>query len=315
MMKRRAHRQWTSVLAGLVAILAFANGRAQDFPQSFAYVLQADSLAKTKADAIARLATSDRDWIVLDADFTSADSWTVADLAALRAGRPGRKVISYLSIGEAEDYRSYWRREWDANHDGKPDAGAPLFLLKQNPQWKGNYRVKYWDPEWQRLILRQLDGIMAAGFDGVYLDIVDGFETFERGEDDRINPDTNQSYRRDMVDWVKIIAARARGTNAAAIIIPQNGTQLLAHPDFLGVVNAVGVEDLFTNGNRRQKAADTADVLGFLAPLTAAGKPVLDVEYAGNRKLQSQARSEAVSHHFVWLFTDRQLATLGTSGQ
>ncbi|MEI7820204.1 MAG: hypothetical protein WCK55_04740 [Verrucomicrobiota bacterium] len=55
---------------------------------------------------------------------------------------------------------------------------------------------------------------MARGFDGVYPDIVDGFEIFEQvGKDyvdDRVNPETEQSYRRDMVVWVKAIAARAR---------------------------------------------------------------------------------------------------------
>jgi hypothetical protein len=40
-------------------------------PASLAYVLQADSLAKSKAEAIAKLAACDRDWIVLDANFSS----------------------------------------------------------------------------------------------------------------------------------------------------------------------------------------------------------------------------------------------------
>ena len=99
----------------------------------------------------------------------------------------------------------------------------PAWLLAQNPQWKGNYRVKYWDAAWQNIILANVDEIMAAGFDGVYLDIVDGFETFEQAGknfiDNRINPETGQSYRRDMVDWVKAVAARARTSNPAALVI------------------------------------------------------------------------------------------------
>jgi cysteinyl-tRNA synthetase, unknown class len=225
----------------LVQFLAIGDSVSaqQPPPASFAYVLQADSLAKSKAGAVARLATCDRDWIVLDASFSSDEPWTAADLAAIRAGRAGRKVIAYLSIGEAEDYRAYWQSSWRTN--------APAFLLTENPEWKGNYRVKYWQAGWQRLILADVDKIMAAGFDGVYLDIVDGFETFEQDgnnfDDDRLNPETKQSYRRDMVDWVKAVAARARRMNPAALVIPQNGSQLLAHADFLGAVDAVGVED------------------------------------------------------------------------
>ncbi len=284
---------------------------AQSSPASFAYVLQADSLAKSKAEAVAKLAACARDWIVLDANFSSDEPWTAADLAAIRAGRAGRKVIAYLSIGEAEDYRAYWQRAWKTN--------PPAFLLGENPEWKGNYRVKYWQPAWQQIILADVDRIMAAGFDGVYLDIVDGFETFEQDGnnfiDDRLNPETKQSYRRDMVDWVKGVAARARKTNPAALVIPQNGTQLLAHADFLGTVDAVGVEDLFTDGDKLQKAADTKYILDFLSRLAAAHKPVLDVEYPKRKELQAQVREQAAQHGFVWIVTDRELKTLGESGK
>ena len=285
---------------------------AQSSPASFAYVLQADSLAKSKAEAVAKLAACARDWIVLDANFSGDEPWTAADLAAIRAGRAGRKVIAYLSIGEAEDYRAYWRGSWRTN--------PPAFLLGENPEWKGNYRVKYWQPEWQRLILAEEDKIMAAGFDGVYLDIVDGFETFESEDghnfmDDRLNPETKQSYRRDMVEWVKAVAARARKTNPAALVIPQNGAQLLAHADFLGTVDAVGVEDLFTDGDKLQKAADTKYILDFLSRLAAAHKPVLDVEYPKRKELQAQVREQAAQHGFVWIVTDRELKTLGESGK
>ena len=186
--------------------------RAGSPPASFAYVLQADAFATSKSAAIARLTACKRDWIVLDAAFDSDTPWERADLDAMRHGQPGRKIIAYLSVGEAEDYRPYWRREWGSG--GKLSAAVPAWLGKENPEWKGNYRVKYWHAGWQKLILAAVDDAMARGFDGVYLDIVDGFETFEQegGQfiDNRVNPETKQSYRRDMVDWVKAIAARAR---------------------------------------------------------------------------------------------------------
>ena len=85
---------------------------AQPTPASFAYVLQADSFAKTKPAAVERLVGCGRDWIVLDAAFGGDAPWERADLDAIRRGQPGRKVIACLSIGEAEDYRPYWRKEW-----------------------------------------------------------------------------------------------------------------------------------------------------------------------------------------------------------
>ena len=299
------------ILIGLVSALAGCDDVHAD-PASFAYVLQADSLAKTQPAAVQKFAACERDWLVLDANFSSpGEPWATTNLAVIRAGKSGRKVIAYLSIGEAEDYRAYWQSAWRTN--------APAFLLAENPEWKGNYRVKYWHAAWQKIILTDVDKIMAAGFDGVYLDIVDGFETFEQDgknfADDRVNPETKQTYRRDMVDWVKAVAARARAKNPAALVIPQNGTQLFAHADFLGAVDAVGVEDLFTNGDKLQKPAETKYRLETLAPLLAAHKPVLDIEYAKRPERQTFARESAAQHGLICLVTDRQLKTLGASGK
>ena len=286
-------------------------------PASFAYVLQADAFAKTKAQAVERLAACGRDWIVLDAQFSSDSPWTHADLDAIRRGLTGRKVIAYISIGEAEDYRPYWRKEW--GRKGKLTTAAPAWLGAENPEWKGNYRVRYWNAEWQQLMLAAVDATMARGFDGVYLDIVDGFETFEQDGkefiDDRVNPETKQSYRRDMVDWVKGIAARARVKNPVSLVIPQNGSQLLAHADFLEAISGIGIEDLFTNGNKLQPKSHSSEVLGHLGKLAKAGKPVLLIEYPKSAERQDTAKKLARESGLIWLITDRQLKTIGESGK
>jgi len=84
-------------------------------------------------------------------------------------------VICYMSIGEAENYRYYWNTSW--NHH------KPSWMSAQNPNWPGNFKVKYWDPEWQSIIFGNdasyLSKITSAGFDGVYLDIIDAFEYYE----------------------------------------------------------------------------------------------------------------------------------------
>lgn len=84
-------------------------------------------------------------------------------------------MIAYMSIGEAEDYRYYWQTEWEIN--------PPSWLAEENPNWPGNYKVRYWDLAWQEIIYGNdnsyLKKILDAGFDGVYLDIIDTFEYFE----------------------------------------------------------------------------------------------------------------------------------------
>jgi len=302
-----------AVLASMLAHLA----RAELNPASFAYILQADSFAKTKSEAVAQLKESGRDWIVLDAAFDGDTPWEPADLDTIRSDKAGRKVFAYLSIGEAEDYRPYWQSDWVSN--GKRTVAAPAWLGIENPEWKGNYQVKYWNAEWQKLMLAAIDDAISRGFDGVYLDIVDGFQTYEQGADDyledRINPETKQTYRRDMVDWVKAIASRARAKNPTALVIPQNGSQLAAHKDFVEVISAQGIEDLFTNGNKLQPASHTDEILGHLKTLASAKKPVLLIEYPKTRERQALSKKLAKENGLVWLVTDRQLKTLGESGK
>jgi cysteinyl-tRNA synthetase len=290
---------------------------AESNPASFAYILQADSFAQTKPAVVAKLKESGRDWIVLDATLAGDTPWEQADLDTIRSGKAGRKVVAYLSIGEAEDYRPYWQSEWVSN--GKRTATAPVWLGIENPEWKGNYQVKYWDADWQKLMLAAIDDAMARGFDGVYLDIVDGFQTYEQEADgyldDRMNPETKQTYRRDMLDWVKAIAARARAKNPAALVIPQNGSQLVADKEFVEVINAQGIEDLFTNGKNLQPASYTDEILGHLKTLALAKKPVLLVEYPKTPERQALSKKLAKENGLVWLVTDRQLKTLGESGK
>ena len=94
-------------------------------------------------------------------------------MAALTIKATGgtRLVIAYMSIGEAEDYRYYWQTAWQAE--------SPAWLAAENPVWAGNYKVRYWDRDWQSIIYGNDDSylrkILAAGFDGVYLDIIDAF--------------------------------------------------------------------------------------------------------------------------------------------
>jgi len=290
---------------------------AESNPISFAYILQADSFAKTKPAVVAKLKESGRDWIVLDAAFAGDTPWKRTDLDTIRSGKAGRKVVAYISVGEAEDYRSYWQSDWVSN--GKRPAAAPAWLGIENPEWKGNYQVKYWNADWQKLILTAIDDTMAHGFDGVYLDIVDGFQAYEQGADgylaDRMNPETKQTYRRDMVDWVKAIAARARAKDPAALVIPQNGSQLVADNDFFEVISAQGIEDLITNGKKLQPASHTDEILGHLKILASAKKPVLLIEYAKTPERQALSKELAKKNGLVWLVTDRQLKTLGESGK
>lgn len=309
------------VLAGISSAV-FAESPAPFAPKSMAYVLQARGLGADRAEVVRRLAECGRDVVVLDAVFTTDDGpWTPEELRTIRAGKPGRRVVAYVSVGEAENYRTYWKREWDADGDGKPDAAAPKFLNTENPDWKGNYRVRYWHKEWQEIMLPAVDQVVAQGFDGIYLDIVDAFEFYEYDpatkdwRDNMVNPETGNSYRRDMIAWVGAIAKHARDRRPGFLVIPQNAAQLLEHEDYRALVSAIGVEDLFVSGSKLRTEKDFRFVVGFLNRLKASGKPVLVIDYPKSDRLNAAAFELSSRHGFAHLLTDRDLKTLGVSPQ
>ena len=103
--------------------------------------------------------------------------------------------------------------------------------------------------------------------------------------------------------------------DALALIIPQNGSQLLVHADFVATIDAIGIEDLFTEGNKVQSKVHTSEVLGHLKTMTGAGKPALVIEYPKTAARRTLAKKLAHENGLVWLITDRQLKTLGISGR
>jgi cysteinyl-tRNA synthetase, unknown class len=143
--------------------------------KNFLYLINPEKYA-SKSAFISALTGTNYDVIIMDFFFNEQEN-TLSDLASLRRKPNGGKrlLLAYMSIGEAEDYRYYWQNEWNTN--------VPEWLEKENPEWRGNYKVRYWHENWQDVFFKgenaYLEKIINAGFDGVYLDIIDAFEYFE----------------------------------------------------------------------------------------------------------------------------------------
>ena len=143
--------------------------------KNFIFFINPENLA-TKADFIGAVTATNYDAIIIDL-FFNEEQFTAEEIVQLRHKANGgtRMVVCYMSIGEAENYRYYWQNLWNSD---KPD-----WIAAENPDWPGNYKVKYWNQDWQGIIYKNSDSylnkITVAGFDGVYLDIIDAFEYFE----------------------------------------------------------------------------------------------------------------------------------------
>ena len=143
--------------------------------RNFLYLLD-PVLFTDRSNYITALDASSYDLFIIDA-FYEEQLLTREEVIQLQSKPNGarRLVIAYMSIGEAEEYRYYWQEGWR--------AGNPAWIHRENPAWKGNYKVRYWEAAWQSIIFGNpdayLDRILAAGFDGAYLDIIDAYEYFE----------------------------------------------------------------------------------------------------------------------------------------
>lgn len=143
--------------------------------QNFCALLNPDQFP-FKSIYLDKLKNSNFDLLIIDGYFKD-EFLQAEDIAMLKQkpnGKP-RLVYCYMSVGEAEEYRWYWDESYK---DSRPE-----WIAAENENWGGNYKVKYWLEPWHKIIYggenSYLSKILNAGFDGVFLDVVDAFEYFE----------------------------------------------------------------------------------------------------------------------------------------
>ncbi|MFO1142613.1 MAG: MJ1477/TM1410 family putative glycoside hydrolase [Amaricoccus sp.] len=244
------------------------------------------------------LSATDFDFGVVDMDDAGL---TASQVAALE--KQGKGLVSYVSIGEAEDYRGYWQSSWNSK--------KPAFLLGENPDWPGNYSVKFWDPNWQKLMFDRVDQALKLGYQGVYLDIVDAYQV---AQVQKAYPGTDAELRQEMIDFVTALSAHVKAEKPGFMVIPQNAVGLLAASEddasvpnaaYLRAIDGLGVEDLWYDGNN---AADwTQDDLQFIRLAEDAGKFVLATSYPTDDAKQDAFVSGAIRAGLVPFVADRDL--------
>jgi len=255
-----------SVIVALVGVVSGAGTRADlSGVSSWAMQLQDADLDE--------IAAADLDLVVIDysADGSGPAEYTASEIADLKAS--GKTVLAYFSIGEAEDYRFYWKSSWETN--------PPAWLGDENPDWPGNYKVKYWKSGWWNKALGPyLDRILAAGFDGVYLDLIDSYWYW--GNDKNVGVKRSANRMCKLVEKIALYARLEVGEQF--IIVPQNAISIIDDASnkwrgrYLAAADAFGTESLFYDYWTK---ADQQYRLGLFEE---AGKKVLNIEYIGAAK-------------------------------
>ena len=303
--KRGMKRLLIAVLVIGVALLAWA---WRDVPHdALAFWLGQRPLASVKSwhyqldkVDVDTLAQRDADMLVTDyAREGGKIPLSRGEVARLKTKPDGsrRVVISYLSIGEAEEFRYYWNPLWKTE--------KPSWLERENCAWPKAWMVRYWDPGWRETMVTgptsYLKRIIDAGFDGVYLDRVDMWE-----HTGALNPNAKAA----MIDFVSVLAAEARRLRPGFIVIAQNAEDLLEERRYRRSIDAVAKEELFysrASTGERNAADDIATSLGHLSRLRWQWKPVFPVEYLLSESDIAAARAEAKFRGLVPTFPTRAL--------
>ncbi|MBI4348275.1 MAG: endo alpha-1,4 polygalactosaminidase [Elusimicrobia bacterium] len=213
-----------------------------------------------------------RRWACFYGQNLSERAWTGLELAILdpdgfkAPASTGPVKLAYVSIGEADERRSFW-----GEVRGKP------WVVEPNPDWPKAHRVDVRAAQWQALLLdRVIPGALAKGYDGVMFDTVDTAEHFESSAPAR--------FAGSVAAAAGFVRAVRRKHPSAAILL-NNG--LAVAEAAASEIDGVVVEDLYTRclpqspecgpTPEDESAAKEARLKAFVEK---SGKPVFVLLYA-----------------------------------
>lgn len=283
------------------------------------------------AGAVQTLAATNYPVLVLEPTYTNVgqEDFDVEGMIRSLRTRPDgsqRLLIAYIDIGEAEDYRTYWKSDWVAPTASQ--RGNPDFLITIDPDgWSGNYPVAYWDPRWQDFWLGE-DGFVAKlaklGFDGVYLDWVEAYD----------NPQVKAKAAEDgvtaadaMAEFISQIRKAGRRVTSDFLVIAQNAPYLIDETtkDYGSIIDALAMEDTWFRGEGDAEWDDpnagdisnddtdefsTANRLVHYQKYLARGLPVFTVDYCINENNAAQVYKDSNAGELIPLVTRVSLSRL-----
>jgi uncharacterized protein (TIGR01370 family) len=213
---------------------------------------------------------------------------------------PGPAIrLAYVSVGEAEASRPYWREVHDKT-----------YVVEPNPAWPDNVRVDIRDKRWQAILLdHEMPRLLAGGYTGLMLDTLDVAPYLERKDPVRF-----AGCRTALREFLALVRKQFPGA-----ILLANGIETLV--DAAPHVDGYVTEGIFatydlepvsyrqtTEDERRWRLSQVQ------AALARARRPVFAIEYAppasASGGLSEWAVRSAREHGFHPFVTTRELDRL-----
>jgi uncharacterized protein (TIGR01370 family) len=242
-------------------------------PQTGMYVLQGINPAA--------VAVAPFDVKAIDIYNDNSQLFSAAQVQQMGGGAGNGLLLGYFSIGEAENYRDYFKTI-------PSSALGPV-----NPDWPGDYQVAYWTSEWQTVATAYVDQMIKLGYDGVFLDVVDECETAWAVKN---APGGDASGA--MVSLIQSLAnhAHAQNPNFKIWVNSSGAEDLMTNNTFVQAIDGAYEEELFYQDNGSpQRTADTNYNLNLLGKLVSAGKPVVAIEYVSGAATIADIHAKAAA--------------------
>jgi cysteinyl-tRNA synthetase, unknown class len=139
--------------------------------KNYLYLISTNNYS-SKEEMLMALESTNYDVVLIDLFFED-EAFTANEITRLKVKANGGKrlLISYINVGAAENYRYYWKGSWKLHH--------PDWLKKKYDGYVDEIWVEFWNDEWKSIIYGNdnsyIKKIINAGFDGAYLDNVEGY--------------------------------------------------------------------------------------------------------------------------------------------
>lgn len=197
-----------------------------------------------------------------------------------------RHVFAYVSFGDAENYRQYWKKEWSKK--------KPTWVGLESKIWKGNYDISnLLAPEWIEISKSIIDDVVETGYDGI---LISGLK------------DTNKTT----LKYLEEVVAYAKSKKSDIKILVQDLDSFAGNSTFISLIDGIVKQGLvyseFSNGatGRKNPESKFRKSLNNLILLKSKEKDVFVVEYVNGKKWE-EANKVIIENKFLGLSSTLRL--------
>lgn len=218
--------------------------------------------------------------------------YTPANVATMMAS--GGTLLGYSDFGFCESYRPYYNAANAASMGWTgPTAVENGLIINPTKPVFGNgasaeYSVAFFNPIWQQICFDWVDKLIAAGWSGYYFDVVDGWNYTDTPNDPVVLAAGGETASaNDMITLLGNIRAHARAQVPNFQCWCNGGEELFAYgtgpTSYSNTFDGMLKEQVcYASFNHANNTANRNAEVALLNNCTAAGKPLILIEYVDN---------------------------------